>query len=556
MLGNEAYLSQLKDDSKNKNLHNRSQSVFTYGQNGYNPNVTGSPFSSSLIKDNLGLNQSQLKNNGLNASLFNNQTNDYSNLGNVETGLARERPLGAGHRYNSHSMNFLPMLNSSMVNSNSMNSGASWGSPSLSHPNLAAKGGNANLNRMDLNNNKNIAANLLNTVAADRLLNSQSTSAALSGINSNYLDNGSDDVNTLAAVLGMNKKLNGYGQENLLNSDLLKGYNFSGKDLTSSLIDGPHSYSEERSSSVLSNGSNSSNINAVPSPFLNSNPVIENELLKAKFGLMDDNRTSNLVAANLLGNGQVKSPFQSSQLLSHKPKSSSVTLNYLEMSPKPQAFSPSHRRGVSLNAVAKKTDKGIVLDKTEKEDDDDSKISLTLNSSFSNEVLLSPEIENLPEIQQLENDEETLVESPTTLYVEYLDHSLSTNDLKPYFSKFGEIESMKIDSNKDVAFIKYKNSKDASKAKNEMNGKMIKTSEIQITFHTTEASENPIIVNTPTKSLWIGNIPTSLSPAELEKKFAKFGTIESTKLLSHKTSGLISFENFQIIYRNILTIWF
>ena len=335
-----------------------------------------------------------------------------------------------------------------------------------------------------------------------------------------------------------------------MNFKLFKGYNFSGKNISSPLVDNSHVFAQERPSSVLSNHSNSSNTNGIPSSYIQTpNSNIEIELLKSK--LMEEARASNMLAANLLNNGQVKSPFQRSPLLTHKPKSSSVSLNYLELSPKQQLFSPNHRRGASLNLVKSMeknllNDGGIVLDKNDKEEDEDSKISLTLNSSISNEILLSPEIENLPEIQQLENDEETLVESPTTLYVEYLDHTLSTKDLKPYFNKFGEIESMKIDSDKDIAFIKYKNPKDASKAKNEMNGKMIKTSEIQITFHTHSSEPNEeiaTIVSTPTKSLWVSNIPSSLNPIEFEKKFIKFGPVESSKLLSNKNSGLINFEN-------------
>eukprot|EP00833_Pecoramyces_ruminatium_P012888 jgi/Orpsp1_1/1186920/evm.model.d7180000054121.1 len=459
ILGSETYLTQLKDESKGKGLHTRSQSLFSnFGQDNSINNTT--PFSSSLIKDNLNMGQ-QIKNNNnnllnVNSSLLAGQNNAYSNIGGVESNLTRERPIGAGHRYNSHSMNFLPMLNpSSMMNSNS---GNSWGSPSLS-----SKGGQnsmnpmVSMNRMDINDNNNVAANLLNTVAADRLLSSQT------GMNNNFLDNSNDELSgSIAAALGINKKLSGYNQESLLNSnDIFKGYNaFGGKNLTSPLVDSSHAFTEERPSSVLSNRSNSSTNNVMSSPFLNSlsnsnqSNVIENDLLKS----------SNLLPVNMLGNNnQAKSPFQRSPLLTHKPKSSSI--NYLEMSPKAQVFSPNHRRGASLSLV-KKLDKnllagGIVLDKTEKEEEEDSKISLTLNtsiSSISNEVILSPELDNLPEIQQLENDEETLVESPTTLYVEYLDHSLSTKELKPYFAKFGEIESMKIDNDKDVALIKYKNS--------------------------------------------------------------------------------------------------
>jgi len=553
ILGSETYLSQLKGESNVKGTHTRSQSLYSaFGQD--NDINNAAPFtSSSLIKDNLSMNQQIKSNNilGINSSLLSEQNNAFSNIGGVESSLTRERPIGAGHRYNSHSMNFLPLLNqSSMMNSSS---NTSWGSPSLQSNQMMISKGSQNLNsmnpllsmnRMDINDNDDVAANLLNTVAADRLVNPQTTTSRLSG-----MENNNDNISgSLATTLGMNKNLNGYNQDSLLNSnDLLKSYNIAGgKSLTSPLVDGSHAFAEERPSSVLSNRSNSPS-NIVPSPFLNTlvnsnqNGVIENELLK----------TSSLIPVNMLSSTTQanKSPFQRSPLFTHKPKSSSI--HYMDLSQKTQVFSPNHRRGASLNIITKKLDKGllnngdVVLDKNEREDDEDSKISLTLNtsaSSFSNEIILSPELDNLPEIQQLENDEETLVESPTTLYVEYLDHSLSLKELKPYFAKFGEIESMKIDNDKDVAYVKYKNSKDASKAKNEMNGKMIKTSEIQITFHSMDISEETSD-NTPTKSLWIGNIPASLSPSELEKKFAKFGSIESARLLSHKTCGFINFEN-------------
>jgi len=436
ILGSENYLSHLKGESNVKGTHTRSQSLFSaFDQSNAINNAI--PFtSSSLINDNLSMNQ-QIKGNnilGVNSSLLSDQDNDYSNIGGVESSLTRERPIGAGHRYNSHSMNFLPLLNqSSMMNSNTS---TSWGNSALQSNQMMVSKGNQNpnsmnpllsMNRMDINDNGDVAADLLNTVAADRLVTSQTTASHLSG-----MENNNESVSgSLATTLGMNKSLNVYNQDSLLNSnDLFKSYTIAGnKNLTSPLVDGSHAFVEERPSSVLSNRSNSPSNNIVPSPFLNTlvnsnqSGAIENELLK----------TSSLIPVNMLNSTTQanKSLFQRSPLFTHKPKSSSI--HYLDLSPKTEVFSPNHRRGASLNIITKKLDKGLLnaggvaLDKNEKEDDEDSKLSLTLNtssSSFSNEVILSPEIDNLPEIQQLENDEETLVESPTTLFVEYLDHSI------------------------------------------------------------------------------------------------------------------------------------
>jgi len=209
LLGSEAYISQLKEEAKSKNMHNRNQNVFSnYNQNnGFNSVSTSSPFASSLlIKDNDSLSQNQFKGNSLlnaNTGLFGagTQAGEFSNFangnGNIETGITRERPVNAGHRYNSHSvgsLNFMSMYN------NINNTGNTWRSPSLNaSQDLTSL--STSLNRLDLNSNNNATANLLNAVAADRL----------SEMNSNFMDNTNDEL-SLATALGMNKKINSFSQ--------------------------------------------------------------------------------------------------------------------------------------------------------------------------------------------------------------------------------------------------------------------------------------------------------------------------------------------------------
>ncbi|RKP02974.1 hypothetical protein CXG81DRAFT_24380 [Caulochytrium protostelioides] len=47
---------------------------------------------------------------------------------------------------------------------------------------------------------------------------------------------------------------------------------------------------------------------------------------------------------------------------------------------------------------------------------------------------------------------------------------------------------------------------------------------------------------TPTQSLWVGNIPPSTDPLELERLFSQFGPIESARVLTHKNCGFVNFD--------------
>lgn len=47
----------------------------------------------------------------------------------------------------------------------------------------------------------------------------------------------------------------------------------------------------------------------------------------------------------------------------------------------------------------------------------------------------------------------------------------------------------------------------------------------------------------PSRSLWIGSIPNSTTMSALDAIFSRFGTIESTRVLTHKNCGFVNFEN-------------
>lgn len=49
----------------------------------------------------------------------------------------------------------------------------------------------------------------------------------------------------------------------------------------------------------------------------------------------------------------------------------------------------------------------------------------------------------------------------------------------------------------------------------------------------------------PTRSLWLGNIPSSTTVSSLNVIFAPYGSIESTRVLTHKNCGFVNFESLE-----------
>jgi len=56
---------------------------------------------------------------------------------------------------------------------------------------------------------------------------------------------------------------------------------------------------------------------------------------------------------------------------------------------------------------------------------------------------------------------------------------------------------------------------------------------------------DPGLLESPTRALWLGNIPPSTTVSSLNVIFANFGPIESTRVLTHKSCGFVNFENIE-----------
>ncbi|KAK3843145.1 MAG: armadillo-type protein [Linnemannia gamsii] len=117
------------------------------------------------------------------------------------------------------------------------------------------------------------------------------------------------------------------------------------------------------------------------------------------------------------------------------------------------------------------------------------------------------------------------------------------------FSPFGPVESLKVIPDKECAFINFTRVEDAMRAKediSERRGGRIGNATVRVGYGKAELMNNadaPVLH--PTRALWIGNIPASTTPAALHAMFSHFGTIESARVLTHKSCGFINFENME-----------
>jgi RNA recognition motif-containing protein len=149
----------------------------------------------------------------------------------------------------------------------------------------------------------------------------------------------------------------------------------------------------------------------------------------------------------------------------------------------------------------------------------------------------------------LENEdyEINMAQESKTLWVEPIDGETSAIEIITPFTKYGEIEFMRIVPEKNGAFITYVDEEDAVKAKNDLSDLEIVKKKVTVSYGRISLADpaNDEKGLQPTKSLWIGNIPQSIGNAELGELFSKFGKIESARVLTHKNCGFVNFEKLE-----------
>eukprot|EP00158_Paraphelidium_tribonemae_P007608 Partr_v1_DN28298_c0_g1_i1_m75331 putative Pumilio len=145
-----------------------------------------------------------------------------------------------------------------------------------------------------------------------------------------------------------------------------------------------------------------------------------------------------------------------------------------------------------------------------------------------------------------------------SLWIGNVDTNLGEAELHSIFSQFGEVESIRILTEKECAFVNFTSVANASRALREMQGGRVGNCIIRIGFGKSETSattfssnsveQSPLLgsgidTDQPAKSLWIGNLSPRVKPSELLAVFEEFGTIESSRVVPSKNCGFVNFES-------------
>ncbi|KAI9498091.1 armadillo-type protein [Zychaea mexicana] len=169
------------------------------------------------------------------------------------------------------------------------------------------------------------------------------------------------------------------------------------------------------------------------------------------------------------------------------------------------------------------------------------------------------------------------------LWLGNINPSVSVPDLVKFFSDYGRVESARILSDKECAFVNFTEVDSAIDAKTDLEGRLGSTlagtpvrvgygkADVNVAMAlTSEAGPNaqgptralckfvtiwlllPLLPSKPGRDdsaivvvviLGVGNIPANMNPAILRTIFQPFGSIDSVRVLSHKNCGFVNFEH-------------
>ncbi|KAJ3405225.1 hypothetical protein HDU80_001680 [Chytriomyces hyalinus] len=142
-----------------------------------------------------------------------------------------------------------------------------------------------------------------------------------------------------------------------------------------------------------------------------------------------------------------------------------------------------------------------------------------------------------------DSDQDQDFQTPSrSLWVGNLDATITAPEILSLFSPFGAIESLRMLPDKECVFVNFVRVEDALAAKDGMAGRKIGSSVVRLGFGKNEAVGDTQGMQ-PTKSVWIGNIPPSITSSDLEKMFSAFGPVESCRVLTHKSCGFVNFDS-------------
>ncbi|XP_024983245.1 flowering time control protein FPA-like isoform X3 [Cynara cardunculus var. scolymus] len=118
------------------------------------------------------------------------------------------------------------------------------------------------------------------------------------------------------------------------------------------------------------------------------------------------------------------------------------------------------------------------------------------------------------------------------LWVGNLAADVSDSDLRNLFEKHGCVETITCYPSRNYAFIYLKGAEDAKRARDNLQGVVLRGNPLKIDFAKPAK---------PCKSLWVSGISTSILKEDLEEEFSKFGKIEDFKFQRDKNSAYIDY---------------
>ncbi|KAL7611972.1 hypothetical protein Lser_V15G05886 [Lactuca serriola] len=119
------------------------------------------------------------------------------------------------------------------------------------------------------------------------------------------------------------------------------------------------------------------------------------------------------------------------------------------------------------------------------------------------------------------------------LWVGNLAADVTDSDLRNLFEKHGAVDSVTCYPSRSYAFVNMKRPADAKRAKESLQGFVLRGSALKIDFAKPAK---------PCKSLWVSGISSSTTKEDLEEEFSKFGKFEDFKFLRDKNTAYIDYS--------------
>lgn len=106
-------------------------------------------------------------------------------------------------------------------------------------------------------------------------------------------------------------------------------------------------------------------------------------------------------------------------------------------------------------------------------------------------------------------------------------------DLMAVFGEYGAMDALTSYSPRTYAFVFFKNTEDAKKAKEALQGSVVRGSAIKVEFAR---------LAKPGRHIWIGGISSSVTAEQLEDELSQFGKIDDYKFFRDRNSALVGYS--------------